>query len=619
MLSKKYPTLLRNLLKTSSFWQSNRLLLSEVQHFPVIALLAVSFPMLSAVLEGFGIGFLLAFLQNLVTPNSPPIQTGVAWFDVWILGVNSSDTEQLYRVSGLILLSTWMRAVSNYLGVVYLEKAQLHLIDRLRQRIFEQLQALSLKFFSKSNTGEVINTLTTEIAQLKIAFNQFGFILSKSLVLLVYTLIALKISLHLSLLSVFLFGSVAIGLSKFTSVVREHSFPVSEANGRLVAIAIELISGIRTVQAFATEDFERRRFYRSSADIVKTGMTAALYSALIRPLAEGLASTVLIGMIIVGITVFVANGTLQVASLLTFLFILFRLVPAINEINGSLAIISVYQGSMSNIEALLRTTGKPYLLSGTKPFLEINQAIELQSVDFSYDGQTQVLQGINLEIKKGQTVALVGASGAGKTTLADLIPRFYDPTHGSIQVDGINLREYEIHSLRRKMAVVSQDTFIFNTSVRNNIAYGLEDVDDDLVKQAADSANALEFIELMPDGFETQLGDRGVRLSGGQRQRLAIARALLRNPDILILDEATSALDSVSERLIQASLEQLSSGRTVIAIAHRLSTIMRADKVVVLEQGRIIEEGTYQELLALRGKLWNYHQMQQQTELSELT
>ena len=206
--------------------------------------------------------------------------------------------------------------------------------------------------------------------------------------------------------------------------------------------------------------------------------------------------------------------------------------------------------------------------------------------------------------------ALVGSSGAGKTTLADLIPRFYDPTQGKILIDGVDLREFEINSVRRKMAVVSQDTFIFNTSVWNNIAYGSEDADEAAIREAARNANALEFILDMPEGFETKLGDRGVRLSGGQRQRIAIARALLRDPDILILDEATSALDSVSERLIQESLEKLSVGRTVIAIAHRLSTIVRADKVVVLEQGRIVEQGEYQELLEQHGNLWKYHQMQ---------
>jgi subfamily B ATP-binding cassette protein MsbA len=206
--------------------------------------------------------------------------------------------------------------------------------------------------------------------------------------------------------------------------------------------------------------------------------------------------------------------------------------------------------------------------------------------------------------------ALVGSSGAGKTTLADLIPRFYEPTGGKILIDGIDLPEFEINSLRRKVAVVSQDTFIFNTSVRNNIAYAIEGADEAAICEAARLANALEFIQEMPDGFDTVLGDRGVRLSGGQRQRIAIARALLRDPDILILDEATSALDSVSERLIQESLEKLSVGRTVIAIAHRLSTIVRADKVVVLEQGRIVEQGGYQELLQQRGKLWKYHQMQ---------
>jgi ABC-type multidrug transport system fused ATPase/permease subunit len=206
--------------------------------------------------------------------------------------------------------------------------------------------------------------------------------------------------------------------------------------------------------------------------------------------------------------------------------------------------------------------------------------------------------------------ALVGASGAGKTTLADLIPRFYDPTHGEVLIDGVDLRQFEIDSLRRKLAVVSQDTFIFNTSIRNNIAYGTEGASQAAIETAARQANALEFIQQMPEGFDTQLGDRGVRLSGGQRQRIAIARALLRDPEILILDEATSALDSVSERLIQKSLEKLSAGRTVIAIAHRLSTIANADKVVVLEQGRIVEQGKYQELLERRGHLWKYHQMQ---------
>lgn len=210
----------------------------------------------------------------------------------------------------------------------------------------------------------------------------------------------------------------------------------------------------------------------------------------------------------------------------------------------------------------------------------------------------------------------MGSSGAGKSTLADLIPRFYDPIQGTIRFDGTDLRDYDVTSVRQRMAIVSQDPFIFNATVRDNIAYGSEGADDRAILEAARLANAVDFIQKMPEGLDTQLGDRGVRLSGGQWQRIAIARALLRNPEILILDEATSALDSVSERLIQASLEQLAVGRTVVAIAHRLSTIANADKVVVMEKGRIVEQGTYQELLAQRGRLWNYHQMQSNASLN---
>jgi subfamily B ATP-binding cassette protein MsbA len=331
---------------------------------------------------------------------------------------------------------------------------------------------------------------------------------------------------------------------------------------------------------------------------------------MVRPIAEGIATTVLVGMIILAFTNFVINGTLQVASLLTFFFVLFRLVPFVQDINGTRAFLSTLQGSVNNIKNLLRTDDKIYFHNGTVQFQNLKRSIDLVSVDFGYDASHRVLHNVTLTIERGKMTALVGASGAGKTTLADLIPRFYDATEGNIYIDETDLRQFEINSLRSRIAVVSQDTFIFNTSVWNNIAYGTPGATIDEIKEAAERANALEFILEMPEGFDTQLGDRGVRLSGGQRQRIAIARALLRDPEILILDEATSALDSVTERLIQDSLEKLSIGRTVIAIAHRLSTIAKADKVVVLEQGRIVEQGNYQELLELKGKLWKYHKMQ---------
>jgi ATP-binding cassette, subfamily B, bacterial MsbA len=307
---------------------------------------------------------------------------------------------------------------------------------------------------------------------------------------------------------------------------------------------------------------------------------------------------------------------LQSASLLAFLFVLFRSTPLLRQLNSASGQLSSFQGSLGHVKELLRTDDKVYLQNGDRVFEQLRQGIEFRAVNFDYEPGEPLLRQINLTIERGQMTALVGASGAGKSTLVDLIPRFYDPTTGTILIDGVDLRSFDINSVRRQLAVVSQDTFIFNDSVRNNIAYALEDVDDRAIWQAARLANALEFIQELPQGFDTQLGDRGVRLSGGQRQRIAIARALLRNPDILILDEATSALDSVTERLIQSSLETLSAGRTVIVIAHRLSTIVRADKVIVLEQGQIVEQGGYQELLDRRGKLWNYHQMQY--ELSQV-
>jgi subfamily B ATP-binding cassette protein MsbA len=280
---------------------------------------------------------------------------------------------------------------------------------------------------------------------------------------------------------------------------------------------------------------------------------------------------------------------------------------ALNQQRGKWA---QFDAAVTNAGDLLRRADKPYLPNGDREAQTFRHAITFDGVWFSYEPGTPVLKDINLEIRKGEVTALVGASGAGKSTLVDLIPRFYDPDKGVVRFDGTDLRAFDVSSLRKKIALVGQSTHIFNDTVAKNIAYGTEDCNRREMREVAREANALSFIEEMDDGFDSVLGDRGVKLSGGQRQRIAIARALLQNPEILILDEATSDLDSISENLIQQSLSRLMAGRTVIAIAHRLSTIEDADQVLVLEEGEIVERGGYDELLEREGQLWEYHQVQ---------
>jgi len=603
-------------LKKSRLWQDNYLILREFKHFPKVVILAFVFTFLAATFEGVGIGFLLSFIQTLTSPNGESVKTGIEWVDIWILGVNTSASSRMFRISSLILLSTWMRAGFNYLSIIYIEICQIKLLDRLRRQIFEQLQAFSLGYFAKTQSGELVNTITTELERIKTAFGGVAFVITRCLVGVVYLSTLLLLSWQLTLLAVMLFGLLAVGLSTMNARVREVSFETSAAYGHFTSTAVEFINGIRTIQAFAAQEFERKRFYESSSRVAESLIKITRLMSSVRPISESIATAILVSLIILAFNGIITGKSLPAASLLTFFFVLFRLVPTLQDVNGTRVVLSGLQGAAVNIKELLRTDNKEYFPNGHLEFSGLKTAINLVSVDFGYESENLVLHDITLTIERGKMTALVGGSGAGKTTLADLIPRFYDPTGGKILIDGVDLKTYDIKSLRQKLAVVSQDTFIFNANVRDNIAYALEGVEEADILEAASQAYALEFIQQLPEGFDTQLGDRGVRLSGGQRQRLAIARALLRDPEILILDEATSALDSVSERLIQESLEKLSVGRTVIAIAHRLSTIARADQVVVLEQGRIVEKGKYQELLEQRGILWKYHQMQHESRPS---
>jgi ATP-binding cassette, subfamily B, bacterial MsbA len=605
MDSKFLPSTMK-IFQATSLWQNNRVILREFKHFRVVAILAIVFSALAASFEGFGLGFLLVFLQSLTTPGAEPVKTGIGWFDILILGINASATERLYRISALIVVTTCMRASFNYIGQICIQFSEVSLVDNLRKRIFQQLEAQTLNYFSHKKSGELVNILTSEMERIRQIFGGLAFLITRSFTLIVYSISLFILSWKLTIVSILLFSLLAVALSTLNKQIRERSFAITSANDNFTARVLEFIEGIRTIHAFSTQEFERKRYYQASEKIVNTWKSVYWISLIVKPLAESISTLILISMIIVALT----TGLMKVSALLTFFFVLFRIIPMTQDLNGVVAFLSTQAGAVENIKDLLKTDDKIYFQNGALRFPGFKRSIDLVSVDFDYSSDQRVLHNITLSIKQGEMTALIGSSGAGKTTLADLIPRFHDATDGYIYIDEVDIRKFDINSLRSQIAVVSQNTFIFNTSVWNNIAYGTPTATATEIKEAARLANALEFILEMPEGFDTQLGDRGVRLSGGQRQRIAIARALLKNPEILILDEATSALDSVSERLIQESLEKLSVGRTVIAIAHRLSTIAKADKVVVLEQGKIVEQGAYQELLQQRGKFWQYYQIQ---------
>ncbi|ACK72943.1 ABC transporter related [Gloeothece citriformis PCC 7424] len=586
-------------------------ILREFKYFSGLVTLAVTFTILDAMFQGFSVGFILALLQSMINPNAEPVKTGIDWFDLAILGINRTPQERLYNVFILIVVTVLFRLSFSFLGRLYSLLWQSKLAYQLRLRCFDQLQSLSLGYFTESRSGDLIHTITSEINYFTLSLVSITELFTAICTIWAYIISMILLSWQLALISLILLLLQVAGVTMLIRKVREASFEKSKAGSRYTSTVLEFINGIRTVHAFAAQEFERKRHYQANSNFYQISIQARKFMAAIGPLSEGVATILFVGMLALAATILIPTGQLQLASLLTFLFVLFRLLPIVRQINNQRAQIGDLHGALEKIRQLLKTDNKPYFYNGYIRFSGLNQGIEFVNVDFGYDPSQTILHKINLKIEKGKMMALVGASGSGKTTIAALISRFYDPTRGKILIDGVDLKTLDINSFRQKIAVVSQDTFIFNASVRDNIAYALENVNDEDILQVAQLANALEFIVKLPDGLDTQLGERGVRLSGGQRQRIAIARALLRNPEILILDEATSALDSISERLIQQSIENLSMGRTVIAIAHRLSTITQADKIVVLEQGRIVEQGTYQDLLQEEGKLWNYHQLQQ--------
>jgi ABC-type multidrug transport system fused ATPase/permease subunit len=432
-------------------------------------------------------------------------------------------------------------------------------------------------------------------------------------ILMIFILLAILVTLSpiLTLITVISVLLVSFILKSVLGSVRIYGRKAANSIDELSSFVTELLSGIRVIKSFNSESSELKRADNFLKKRYIAELGAFKFNSAISPLTETAGIIILLLILMVGSILLSHKGGGSLPLLLAYIYTLLRIIPRINHLNNLRSQLALLSGSLEAIYNFLSSTNDLHLPNGQKIYRDSMSGISFQNVNFTFPSNTEpTLKNVSFNVEKGSTTALVGSSGSGKSTLVDLVMRFHDIDSGSIKIDEYDLRDYQIQSWRKSIAMVSQDTFLFHTSIRENIAYSRPDATDLEIIEAAKKAYAYEFIQELPQGFETVVGDRGSRLSGGQRQRIAIARAILRDPDLLILDEATSALDSTSERIVQKAIEEVSQDRTVIVIAHRLSTIEKADNIVVMDNGSIVEQGTHQELLALQGKYWSLYKSQ---------
>jgi ATP-binding cassette, subfamily B, bacterial MsbA len=587
---------------------SHKLLLKFAKRHPGWILLSIALGFSGALFNGISTVLIVPILLNFLGLNLP--EEGItggnspAIVEKIISPFESLPEEvRIYVMTGTIVLTLLLKNLASYSSTLSNGHLSRLLTNSLRREGLRVLLEVNLDFYAQHRIGDLINRIGQEINRtaqsIKISIN----ILTISLTILVFIGFLVSISWQLTLASTFLL--ILVALANQISIIRAKFFgKLLAQNSRDYSNALlDVLTGIRLIKATSNEEQEYQRVEHLILERERAEFKSQANNAAVSPVNEMTGILAVLSIVLLS-RVFLADqvGSFSVYTISTYLFVLFRLMPIIGQLNGARNSYANAIASVDLVDDFLRRDNKNFVINGVIPYSRLTKGISFKNVSFRYPGhENLVLDGISLWIPKGTTLALVGASGAGKSTIADLLPRFYDPIDGSIKIDDTDIRDYDIRTLRRAMGIVSQDTFLFNDSVRNNIAYARSNVTEDEIIEAAKRANAYEFILRLPQGLDTQLGDRGVLLSGGQRQRLAIARALLQNPEILILDEATSALDSVSERLVQEAIDDLSRDRTTLVIAHRLSTVRKADQIAVMEKGQVVELGNHEELMQKSG------------------
>lgn len=513
-----------------------------------------------------------------------------------------------------ILVLFFLRGVFSYMQGYLMSYIANRVIIDIRNEVYARVQRLSLRFFDARKTGSLMSRLTNDIGALQNAIvNDFVNIVKESVILIGSLVGMLILHWRLTLLCIIIVPLVSITIKYFGRKLKKSGHMMQERVADVTSHLQETIGGIRVVKSFFREDYEIARFRQINQASFGAAMKAARQSSQLSPVVEFIAAIAVTAIIWYG-GWSVIDGELTAGELIAFL------IYAINLANPVRRLSSLYGDIQRSMAAGERVFA---LLDEVPDIREKDNAIALpvlrgdvvfDAVHFRYEPSKEVLSGISFHAEPGQKIALVGPSGSGKSTIANLIPRFYDVTAGAIRIDGHDVRDVTLASLREQIGIVPQDTALFNTTIEENIRYGRLDATDEEVAAAVRAANAEEFVRQLPQGLQTPIGDRGLVLSGGQRQRIAIARALLKDPRILILDEATSALDTESEQLVQAALERLMVGRTAFIIAHRLTTIQDADHILVIDRGRIVESGTHQSLLALHGMYYNLYTLRLQGE-----
>ena len=573
---------------------------------------------IAAALDVFSFTLLVPFLNALFGAQSLIPRTAGSWVTALqdrLVGNFLDPADRLGSVGTMMIAIMVIVALKNvfvWLAGQLGASLQENVTRDLRDSVFRHLQRLPLGYFQRTKAGQIISRVLSDTEQTKALITELVTRTLQNLAQIVGTIvILLNYSVRLTFIALVIAPLLTLSLQPVLRKLRKGHRRLRGDYGEITSVLQEVVSGIRLVKSFRGESYEDARFSSASGRYSSGMVRITRVAALSQPMTELIGTSVAMLILWVGAReVLLGSGTMDSATLITFMIMVMRLLPPLKQLSQAP---TTAQQSFASAERLFEVLDLPteaQLDAGRRDVTQLRESIAFEHVSFAYESDA-VLRDVSFVARRGEVVALVGASGAGKSTLVDLIPRFYEPTSGLIRLDGVDTRELSLASLRGLTGIVSQDTVLFNDTVRNNIAYGAPDgFTDAQVEAAARAANAHDFISELPEGYGTVLGERGTRLSGGQRQRLAIARALLTDPPILILDEATSSLDTDSERLVQEAIDRLLAGRTVFVIAHRLSTVVHADQILVLQRGEIVERGTHTQLLARHGAYHRLHAAQ---------